>query len=126
MIVAVTFAATPVVVTVNVTVLEPPGTVTVFDTTALVELDVSVIEPPFGGATPLKVTVPVEDAPPRTVLGETVTDCNVAGLTVRVDLALLEPIAAVMVTVSELATPLVVTVKLAEVFPAGTVTNVGT
>ena len=65
-------AVTAVVVMGNVAVELPAGTVTVAFTVAEAELDRETVTPPAGAA-PLKVTVPVEDVPPVTLVGFTDT-----------------------------------------------------
>jgi len=65
-------------------VVAPAATVTDAGTVALVELELKVTAMPPVGAAPLSVTVPVELVPPRTDVGETVTELSVGGLTVRV------------------------------------------
>jgi hypothetical protein len=78
------------VLTVNVALVAPAGTVTLEGTLAALLLLARVICAPPAGAGPLKVTVPVEDcAPPTTLLGfrvseETVGSAAGAGITVRV------------------------------------------
>jgi hypothetical protein len=78
------FAATGVVVTVKVAVLAPAATVTLAGTVAAALLSDSVTTAPPVGALPFSVTVPVEFAPPVTVVGLTVSEVKVAGVTVRV------------------------------------------
>ncbi len=58
------------VVTEKVAVVAPAATVTVAGTVALVELDARVTDDPPVGAALEIVTVPVEETPPVTVLGE--------------------------------------------------------
>jgi len=71
--VAVVLAATLFVVTVNVAVEEFAATVTLAGTTALAVLDVNATTTPPVGAGPLNVTVPLEEDPPATDVGERVT-----------------------------------------------------
>ena len=61
------------VVTVNVALVTPAGTVTLAGTLAAFELSESVIAAPPLGAAALNVTVPVDEAPPTTVAGLTET-----------------------------------------------------
>jgi hypothetical protein len=81
---------TPDVLTVNVALVAPAGTVTLEGTLAAPLLLERAICAPPAGAGPLKVTVPVEDcAPPITLVGfrvseETVGSAAAAGVTVRV------------------------------------------
>ena len=76
--VAVSFAATvletAVVVTLNVAVFAPAAIVTVVGVDASLLLLVKVTAIPPVGATPVRVTVPVEERPPTTVPGVNVTD----------------------------------------------------
>jgi hypothetical protein len=57
------------VVTVNVALLAPAATVTLAATVAAVALLVRYTTAPPLGAAPLRVTVPVEDDPPVTLVG---------------------------------------------------------
>lgn len=68
----------------NVPVLAPAATVTVAGTVALAVLEVKVTAVPPVGAIPLKVTVPVEVAPPWTDVGFNETAVRTAGLIVSV------------------------------------------
>ena len=68
--------ATGTVVTVNVAVVAPDAMVTLAGSEALVELEVSVIVIPADGAGLEIVTVPVEDAPPFSPVGDRVIDVN--------------------------------------------------
>lgn len=62
-------AVTAVVVTVKVALLAPAGTMTLAGAVAAAELSESdTVAPPLGAAA-LKVTVPVEEVPPTTLLG---------------------------------------------------------
>ena len=69
----------------------------------------------------MSVTVPVEDAPPVTVLGFKVREVREGGLTVRV-VFFVVPSTALSVTEVCAATPLVVIVNVLLVDPAGMVT----
>jgi len=69
----VTALATAVVVIVNVAEVAPCATVTVAGTVAAALLDASVTTLPPAGAGPVSVTVPVDDAPPATLVGLSVT-----------------------------------------------------
>ena len=80
--------------------------------------------PPVG-AGPFNVTVPVEDAPPRTVAGDTVTPVSSGGVTVKVALAVLPASEPVIVAVTDAKTAEVVIANVAVVAPAVTVTDVG-
>jgi hypothetical protein len=85
--VAVASVVTAVVVTENVWVVAPSDTVTVAGTVTPAVSLVSVTSVPPEGAAPVKVTVPVEGVPPRTLVGLRLTDASVgaatAGLTVK-------------------------------------------
>jgi len=72
------------VVTMNVVELLPGGTVTLAGTLATegLLLDSARTVPPAGAA-PLRVTVPVEELPALTVVGESVNDDSTGGLMVR-------------------------------------------
>jgi len=77
--------ATGVVPIRNVAVVAPDATVTLVGTVAtepLLELSVTVA--PVAGAGPLRVRVPVEEVPPRTDVGFTVTELRAAAVTVNV------------------------------------------
>jgi hypothetical protein len=73
--VAVVDAATALVLTVNVVVVAPAATVTLDGTwaTAVLLLESATVAPPAGAA-PLRVTVPVEEFPPKTLVGLSVSD----------------------------------------------------
>jgi len=81
--IAVVGFVTTAVCTVKVAVDAPPGILTVPGMPAALLLFDNVAVKPLGGATPLNVNVPVEDAPPPTTDGFRVIDINSAGLTVR-------------------------------------------
>ena len=120
------FVATGVVVMVKVADREPAAIVTLAGTCAAdVLLLPNVTTAPTDGAAPLRVTVPVELLPPTTGLGDLLTEDNDAAVIVSVALVL-PPRVAVMTEVAVEATPRVVTVKVADVLPAATVTLAGT
>src|SRR5271166_612666 len=82
--VAVVVLATVVVVTLKVAVVAPAGTVTLAGTVAeALLLDKPTESPPVGAALP-KVTVPVDEVPPVTEVGFSVTDETTGGFTVNV------------------------------------------
>src|SRR6266851_8662992 len=118
--------ATALVVTVKVALVAPAGTVTPLAGTLA---DGSLLErettPPPLGAGPLSVTVPVEGFPPATFAGLKVSEDRTGrgcGVTVSVAVCVPPPYDAEMVTEVEVTTGLVVTVNVALVAPAGTVT----
>jgi hypothetical protein len=126
-------AVTELAVTVKLALLAPPGTVTLAATLAT---DVLLLErvtsaPPAGAAAP-KVTVPVEDAGPTTLVGfsaklERVTGGGGGGgVTVSGAVTLAPPKDAEMVAELVAVTDTVVTVKVALVAPAAIVTLEGT
>ena len=70
---------TVLVVTVNVAAVAPAVTVTLAGTCAAALLLESATAAPPAGAFPLSVTVPVDETPPCTLVGFSVTEANVAG-----------------------------------------------
>ena len=76
--------ATPMVLIVNVAVVEPAATVTLAGTVAFVLFDCNATTAPPAPAGPERVTVPVDGVPLGTEVGLTVTLVSVAGVTVRV------------------------------------------
>src|SRR5271167_2252662 len=118
--------ATAVVVTVKVAVVAPAATVTLAGTVAAaLLLDKVTDSPPVGAALP-KVTVPVDEVPPVTEVGFSVTDDTTGGFTVNTAVLVPPLKVAEMVADAVLATAVVVTVKVAVVAPAATVTLAGT
>jgi len=123
-------AVTVLVVTVKVALVVPAGTVTLAGTVAAaVLLLASVTTVPPAGAAAVKVTVPVEGFPPATLVGLSATVESVTGVTVGGNTVSkanwLTPPAVPEMTANGVAVN-VVTVKVALVAPAGTVTLAGT
>lgn len=73
-IVAVTVVSTVEVFTVNVVEVAPAGIVIVVGIVASAELELSVMVYPPAGAAPPRVTVPVEEDPPVTLVGFNVNE----------------------------------------------------
>jgi hypothetical protein len=119
--------ATGVVLIKNVAAVVPEATVTLAGTVATeLSLELSVTSAPFAGAGPFSVTVPVEELPPRTDVGLTVTELRVAAVTVSVAAFVTFAYEAVMLTEVFVATGEVVTRNVAVVAFAGMMTLVGT
>ena len=120
--------ATTDVATENVLLVVPALTVTLAGTVAAAELSDRLTTAPPGGAAALRVTVPVDDDPPATVVGFSVSAESVT------DDACVTPSAANSVVPPRVATSCavvlptanVVAVNDALVAPAGTVTVAGT
>lgn len=111
---------------VNVAALTPEATVTLEGTVATEGLLLlSDTEIPPLGAAPVSSTVPIEPAPPTTVLGASDSELNAGAVTVSVA-DLIEPLLAVIVAGLADATGIVETLNVAFVAPAGTVTLEGT
>ena len=92
-------AATGAVVTVNVRLLLPDGTVTVAGTEATdASLLASVTTAPPDGAGPLSVTVPCELLPPPTIGGLSANELIAVGITVKVAVCDAPPYRAEIVT----------------------------
>src|SRR5437867_1646899 len=128
-------AVTEVVVTVKVALMAPAGTMILTGTIAAVELHESETVPPPLSAGALKVTVPVADVPPTTLVGlnDTVERAGPGGggggasggcrfRAARAN----TPSVPVMMTCVATPTGLVFTVNVALVVPAGTMTLAGT
>jgi hypothetical protein len=124
--VALEFRAMARVVIENVALVDPAGMVTLAGTTADTELLVRDTTMPPVGAIEVRVAVPVEDAPPFTLVGLTEMELSAAGVTVREAVAEVLFAVAVMVAVVLEATALVVMLKVAVVAPEATVTELGT
>ena len=125
-------AVTALVLTVNIALVAPAAIVTLAGTlaAAVLLLDSVTCAPP-DGAGPLKVTVPVEEFPPVTLAGLIVKEVRVgrgggAGVTVSEADRVAPPKAPEILTVVDAATVLVLTVNIALVAPAATVTLAGT
>jgi hypothetical protein len=119
-------ALTGVVVTVKVAVFCPARTVTVAGVAAAAFVVVIATTAPPVGAVPFKVTVAVEDTPPKTVAGLMLNDRSAAGVTVRFAFRVMPEYEAEMAVVELDATPEVEIEKVALVAPAATVTLAGT
>lgn len=118
--------ATLVVLTVKVAVVAPAATVTLAGTVAeALPLDKATVNP-LAGATPLRVTVPVEETPPRTLVGFKVRPLGTGARIVRTAVLVMPPVAAEIVDVVLAAITEVEIVKVAEVAPAATETVAGT
>jgi len=125
-IVAFVVDATPVVETVKVAVDAPARTVTLAGTVATVKLEPRVITKPPAGATALIVTVPVEEFPPRTEVGESESPETAKEVIVSEAVTVAPVPVAEIVAVTLEVTEVVLTVKVAVFEPAGTVTVAGT
>jgi hypothetical protein len=125
--------ATAVVVTVNVAVVAPAGTVTAGGVDAAVEsVDSDTATPPLG-AEALNVTVPVDEVPPITLDGLSVSEVSVTvggggkpGSTHRTGWSPFPSLHTVSCTGVEALTACVVTVNVAVLAPAGMVADGGT
>lgn len=121
----VTLAVTGVVLTVNVAVVVPAGTVTDPGTVTLALLDASVTTSPLGPAGASKVTVPVVELPPITAPGDRVIVEIPASVMVRLAVCvLLARLAEIEATVVP-DTATVVIVKVVDVAPPAIVTVPG-
>ena len=119
------FAATPTVVMVNVPEVAPPAMKMLAGTVAAAwSLAKATVTPPTG-AEPDRVNVPVDELPPTTVVGLTEMPLTMRVTSLR--FACVEEVGRVAVTRTtvEIRVGLVVHEKLAELDPAGTVTEPG-
>ena len=92
--VAVVDVETPEVVMAKVAEVAPAATVTLVGGRALVLLEVRATDNPPAGATPLRVSVPVDDVPPSTDVGETTKLDGIGAVTVRVVVRVTDPAVA--------------------------------
>ena len=125
MIVTLVVVDTADVETVNVAEVDPAATVTEAGTVAKSELEVSTTTMPPLGAGPLSVTVPVDGAPPWTDPGVSVMALTVGAWTVKGELTVTTPSAALMFAVVFVVTADVAIVNVAVEAPVGTVTVAG-
>jgi hypothetical protein len=122
---------TELVAIAKVALVAPCATVTLAGAVAVAVslLDSVAVNPPEGAA-PVSVTVPCDAVPPETLAGLTATDDNEAGggggVTVSTALRLAPPNVPPMVAEVDEPTDTVLTVKVAFVAPAATVTLAGT
>ena len=108
------FEVTALVLTLNVAEVLPEVIVTDGGTVATaVLLEVSLTLTPAAGAGPLLVTVPIEDAPPFTVVGFSVNDLSEKGVSVSVAEMPAPLYVAEMLTRVVLLSGLLFTVKVA-------------
>ena len=125
--VAEVFAVTCVVTTVKLAELAPAGTRTLAGTFAMEGLLlVRLTETPPTGAGPLSVTVPVEELPPLTVVGDNVREERLGGFTVIVVVLVTVRYDAEMVATLREDTGEEPIWNVAEVAPEPTVTLAGT
>lgn len=121
-----TWAATGEVVAVKVPLVVPPGTVTVEGTVTAGSLAESATVTPPGGAAAESVTVPVEDAPPITLPGDSASEEADSTVTDTVAVLVTPFDVAERVTVAAAVTAEVDTGKVALLVPPATVTLAGT
>ena len=113
------------VVILKVAVVAPSATVALAGTPALELLAVSAPHIPPAGAGPAKVTVPVNEVPPATVFVESFKLTNRSGVMVTFAVFDELPDLAVIVFVKSEPTAIVVTLNVAALSPAATVTLAG-
>ena len=98
---------------------DPAGIVTADGTSAEVRLLDSVMTI-LAAAVPVRVTVPVDEVPPITLVGLSASDERVGGFTVRVAVRVVPANVPEIVTLVEVVTGTVLTVNVAVVRPAAT------
>ena len=125
--VTVVLDATGTVLTAKVAVVLLAGIVTDAGTAAteLLLLESNIVAP-LAGAGPLSVTVPVDGLPPGSEVGRNDTELRVAAVTVNAAVRVVLPYTAETVAVVLASTGTVVTVNVAVMLLAGTVTVAGT
>jgi hypothetical protein len=129
-IVAVVVVVTDVVVTVKFALVDPAATVTLLGTVAEELLLLKLTTVPPEGAAALSFTVPVELLPPVTLVGlnvteETVVPQELAALTFKLVDTVAPPDCPYMGATTPKVSQLVPIEKLTLVWPAGTVTVMG-
>ena len=124
-ILTITVFAIFVVLTVNVALVLPAGTVKLLGTVAAALLLLSVIFAPPEGATMLSVTVPVDDCPPRTLVGFKVRPDTAGGVIYTLFVTLTPARLAVTLAIVASVTGVVVHTKLACIAPDAIVTELG-
>lgn len=115
-----------VVLIVNVAVEEPPGTVTLAGTVAIVLLLLVIATTIPVAAIPVRVIVPVDVLPPTTLVGLSDSDDTEGPRTVTVAVRVVPFRTADMTDEVFAATGFVVTTKVAVLLPAGKVKLAGT
>jgi len=125
-IVAFKFEVTATVLVVNVADLAPAAIFSVAGGVAEVVVEASVTLTPPAAATPESVTVPVLEAPPATLVGETVNALTTGAVTAKIAVFFVAPWLAVIVTDLFAATATELILKVTVVLPEGTVAVAGT
>lgn len=122
-IVAVVSTPTATVEIAKVAVVAPAATLTLAGTVTEAWLEVSVTVSPLAGAALESVTVPVDPVPPNTVAGLIVTDVTVGAFTFKAAEALVTPTVPVILAMTLVVMPEVVTPVVVELEPAAIVTD---
>jgi len=123
---ATTSLDTGTVRTMNVVEAFPASILTEGGVVACFALLASVTTTPPVSAGPERVAVPVDSVPPVTAIGTTEMDASTGGAIVKVAVAFASPLFAVIVTTFVEDTAVVLTAKVAALWPAATVTVLGT